>query len=68
MECEVHPDSDKLYVEKIDVGEGSLRTIGSGLQKHISMEEMLEGKCMVFANLKEKKLGGVPSHGMVMCA
>jgi len=22
----------------------------------------------VFANLKVKKLGGVPSHGMVMCA
>jgi hypothetical protein len=32
------------------------------------MEEMLKGKCVVFANLKEKKLGGVPSHGMVMCA
>jgi aminoacyl tRNA synthase complex-interacting multifunctional protein 1 len=29
---------------------------------------MLKGKCVVFANLKEKKLGGVPSHGMVMCA
>jgi len=29
---------------------------------------MLEGKCVVFTNLKVKKLGGVPSHGMVMCA
>jgi tRNA-binding EMAP/Myf-like protein len=31
MECEVHPESEKLYIEKIDVGEGKLRTIGSGL-------------------------------------
>jgi tRNA-binding EMAP/Myf-like protein len=32
VECEKHPDSDKLWIEKIDLGEGSLRTIGSGLQ------------------------------------
>ena len=32
------------------------------------MDEMTQGLCIVFANLKEKKLGGVPSHGMVMCA
>lgn len=31
VECKVHPDSDKLYVEQIDIGEGRLRTIGSGL-------------------------------------
>jgi tRNA-binding EMAP/Myf-like protein len=29
---------------------------------------MLEGQCVVFANLKPKKLGGVPSEGMVLCA
>ena len=32
------------------------------------MEEMLEGQIVVFANLKPKKLGGVPSEGMVLCA
>jgi tRNA-binding EMAP/Myf-like protein len=31
VECKPHPDSDKLYVEQIDLGEGRLRTIGSGL-------------------------------------
>jgi len=68
VECEKHPDSDKLYVEKIDVGEGELRTIGSGLQPYCTMEDMLSGLCVVFANLKPKKLGGIPSNGMVMCA
>ena len=29
--CEKHPDSEKLYIEKIDLGEGRIRTIGSGL-------------------------------------
>jgi len=33
------------------------------------MEEMTNGEnVMIWANLKQKKLGGVPSHGMVMCA
>ena len=33
-----HPDSDKLYVEKIDLGEGRERTIGSGLQLYVPIE------------------------------
>lgn len=31
VECEIRPDSEKLYFEKIDLGEGQLREIGSGL-------------------------------------
>lgn len=31
VECEIRPDSEKLYFEKIDLGEGTLREIGSGL-------------------------------------
>ena len=29
---------------------------------------MLDGQCVVFANLKERKLAGIGSEGMVMCA
>ena len=28
----------------------------------------MTGLVIVFANLKEKKIGGIPSNGMVMCA
>ena len=35
-----HPDADSLYVEEIDVGEESPRTIVSGLVKYIPLEEM----------------------------
>jgi tRNA-binding EMAP/Myf-like protein len=68
MECEKHPDSEKLYIEKIDLGEGRIRTIGSGLQPHMTADELLDGQVIVFANLKPKKLGGIPSEGMVLCA
>lgn len=70
VECEKHPESEKLYIEKVDLGEETgPRTIGSGLQKFVTMEEMMDGRfVLVFANLKAKKLAGVPSHGMVLCA
>jgi len=31
LSAEDHPEADSLYVEQIDLGEGRLRTIGSGL-------------------------------------
>jgi len=69
VECTRHPDSEKLYVEKIDLGEETgLRTIGSGLQEFVPLEEMTEGLCIVFANLKPRKLADLMSQGMVMCA
>jgi tRNA-binding EMAP/Myf-like protein len=39
-EVKKHPDADSLYVEEIDVGEGSTRTVVSGLVNYIPLEEM----------------------------
>lgn len=61
-----HPDSEKLWCEKINIGR-EVREIASGLQKSVPIEGMT-GLCLVYANLKSKKLGGFPSQGMVMCA
>mmetsp|Transcript_22711 Transcript_22711/g.69912 ORF Transcript_22711/g.69912 Transcript_22711/m.69912 type:complete len:443 (-) Transcript_22711:22-1350(-) len=65
-----HPDSDKLFCEKIDCGEafGGVREVASGLQKHYKVEDLKDRMVLVAANLKAKKLGGFPSHGMVLCA
>ncbi|PIA51040.1 hypothetical protein AQUCO_01100100v1 [Aquilegia coerulea] len=63
-----HPDADSLYVEEIDVGDGSPRTIVSGLVKFIPMEEMLNRKVCVLCNLKPAKMRGVMSDGMVLAA
>jgi len=65
-----HPDSDKLFCEKIDCGEafGGVREVASGLQKHYKVEDLKDRVVLVAANLKAKKLAGFPSHGMVLCA
>jgi glutamyl-tRNA synthetase len=68
LTCEKHPDSTKLYSETIDIGNGEIREIGSGLQEFIPLDEMRDAMCIVLTNLKPKKLAGKPSHGMVLCA
>ncbi|TNV76348.1 hypothetical protein FGO68_gene6555 [Halteria grandinella] len=68
LECAPLEGSDKLYRELIDLGEGTPRLIGSGLNGKIPVDEMLSGLVVVFANLKPRKLASIESFGMVMCA
>jgi glutamyl-tRNA synthetase len=63
-----HPEADKLYCEEIDVGEDEPRTIASGLRPYLKPEDMEGRLVLVLCNLKERKLVGFPSHGMVLCA
>lgn len=63
-----HEEADKLYCEEIDVGEGEPRNIASGLRPYLKPEDMEGRKVLVLCNLKERKLVGFPSHGMVLCA
>lgn len=51
VEVGKHPDADSLYVEKIDLGEGKLRNVCSGLVKHIPLEGVSSKKYKIF---KEK--------------
>ncbi|VDD75041.1 unnamed protein product [Mesocestoides corti] len=67
-EVERHPDADSLYVEKVDLGEGHLRTIISGLVNNVPIEKM-QGLVGIFmCNLKPVKMRGILSEGMLMCA
>ncbi|XP_056136601.1 aminoacyl tRNA synthase complex-interacting multifunctional protein 1a isoform X2 [Lampris incognitus] len=63
-----HPDADSLYVEQVDVGEASPRTVVSGLVKHIPLEQMQNRMAVLLCNLKPAKMRGVVSQAMVMCA
>ena len=63
-----NPNSDKLYNEKIDIGNGEIRSIASGLQKLVPLEDMQDAMCVVLCNLKARKLADYMSHGMVLCA
>jgi len=69
VEAWEHPDSEKLWCEKIDVGEEEPREIASGLRAYYStVEDMANRNVLVVCNLKAAKLGGFASNGMVLCA
>ncbi|EDV28031.1 uncharacterized protein TRIADDRAFT_20863 [Trichoplax adhaerens] len=63
-----HPDADSLYVEEVNVGEESPRTIVSGLVRHIPIEGMQDRLAIFCCNLKPAKMRGILSQGMIMCA
>lgn len=64
-----HPEADTLYIEQIDIGEGTgPRTVVSGLVKYIPIEEMRDKRLVVVCNLKPANMRGVKSFAMVFCA
>jgi len=63
-----HEEADKLFCEKIDIGEEEPRQIASGLRAYYKAEDLVGKRVCVLANLKSRKLLGFPSHGMVLCA
>jgi glutamyl-tRNA synthetase len=63
-----HPEADKLYCEEIDIGEGEPRQVASGLRPYLQPDDLEGRRVLVLCNLKERKLVGFPSHGMLLCA
>ena len=63
-----HEEADKLFCEEIDIGEDEPRMVASGLRPFFKKEDLEGRKVLVLCNLKERKLVGFPSHGMVLCA
>ena len=68
VECQKVEKADKLLCSKIDLGEGKLRTIVSGIAKYYTPEDMVGRSVIVVTNLKPVKLRGILSEGMVLCA
>ncbi|OAY84299.1 probable methionine--tRNA ligase isoform X2 [Ananas comosus] len=63
-----HPSADSLLVEEIDVGEGNIRQVVSGLAKFCSPEELTNRRVVLITNVKPGKLRDVMSAGLVLCA
>jgi tRNA-binding EMAP/Myf-like protein len=55
-------------MEKIDMGNGEIREISSGLRKHYTLDQMTNAMVVVICNLKPRKVAGNLSAGMVLCA
>ncbi len=62
-----HPNADKLYVLKINLGEEE-RTLVAGIRNHYTKDELLGKKIIVIANLEPAALRGVMSQGMLLAA
>ncbi|CAK9260056.1 unnamed protein product [Sphagnum jensenii] len=63
-----HPGADALYVEEIDIGEGNVRQVVSGLAKFLTLEQIQNRKVLVLRNVKPGKVRDVLSSGLVPCA
>lgn len=63
-----HPQADKLFVLKVDIGEGEPRQIVAGLKSTFTADQLLGRTVVVVANLKPVELRGVLSQGMVLAA
>ncbi len=68
LEIGDHPDADKLYVMKVDVGEAEPRTIIAGLKAHYPSVSLIGKNLVIVCNLKPVKLRGILSQGMMMAA
>lgn len=66
--CEKVEKADKLLKLSVDLGEGRLRTIVSGIAQSYTPTEMVDKQIVVVANLKPVKLRGILSEGMILCA
>ncbi|MEA3559896.1 MAG: methionine--tRNA ligase, partial [Candidatus Thermoplasmatota archaeon] len=68
LEISDHPNADRLYVLKVDLGEERPRTIVAGLREHLEKEDILGKKIIVVTNLKPAKMRGITSDGMLLAA
>ncbi|XP_037396826.1 aminoacyl tRNA synthase complex-interacting multifunctional protein 1 [Pygocentrus nattereri] len=63
-----HPDSESLYVQEVDLGEPSPRTVVSGLANHVAPEQLQDSLAVLLCNVKPVKVRGVQSHARLVCA
>ena len=67
LKCEKVPKADRLLKSTLDVG-GEERVVVSGIAGHYTPEEMVGRQVVLLANLAPRKIRGVESRGMLLCA
>ena len=66
LSCERHPDADKLFVLKVDLGDGEVRQIVSGLAQSYTPGQVIGKSIVMIANLQPTVIRGVESQGMLL--
>ena len=67
LSVEEHPNADRLYKVRVDVGDTELQTC-AGLKNHYSKKELEGRKVIVLANLEPTELRGEKSECMMLAA
>ncbi|MCL2317458.1 MAG: methionine--tRNA ligase [Methanomassiliicoccaceae archaeon] len=68
ISAEDHPDAEKLFLMKVDIGEGTPRQIVAGLRAYYKKDQLVGRKIILVSNLKPAKLRGYMSEGMMLAA
>ena len=66
--CEKVEKSDKLLKSTLDIGNGETRTVLSGIAQWYSPDEMPGKTVVLVKNLPPRKMRGIMSEGMLLCA
>jgi methionyl-tRNA synthetase len=68
VSVEDHPEAEKLYVLKVNLGEEEPRQLVTNIKSLFSKDYMMGRRLLVISNLKKAKFRGVESFGMLMAA
>ncbi len=66
--CEYIQNSRNFYKFIIDCGESREKQIISGISSYFSPEELIDQKILVLINLKNRKILGFESQGIILAA
>jgi methionyl-tRNA synthetase len=68
IQAEEVPKSKQLLLLQVDLGDGDVRQVVSGIKEWYSPESLVDTQVCLVANLKPAKLMGIKSEGMVLAA
>ncbi len=67
-EAVLHPNADKLFVLKVDIGSAGIRQVVAGIRRSYAPEQLVGRRVALIANLAPAVIRGVESQGMVLAA
>ena len=66
-EVVLHPNADKLFVVKVDIG-AEVRQLVAGIRRSYTPEQLVGRRVVVVTNLQPAVIRGVESQGMILAA
>src|SRR6187401_1728590 len=68
VEASAHANANKLLLLKVNLGNGEVRQVVSGIKQWYTPEQLVGKSVVLVANLAPAVLRGVESQGMVLAA